>query len=126
MIRTLAAAILMISAGVSNAVAKVITYDCSFSLYASTEGVKKAEQGFSMKFQIDTISREAYMVGNAGLAKVEIFIGDSGITFLEKLATGAVQTTTITGKGDVVHSRHTIILPEIVPTQYYGKCTAEK
>ena len=53
---------------------------------------------------------------------VKVIPGDNGITFLEVLVTGAVQTTTINKQGKAVHSRHTIIAGEFVPSQYYGTC----
>ena len=33
-----------------------------------------------------------------------------------------VQTTTMNKKGKAVHSRHTLIAGEFVPSQYYGTC----
>jgi len=51
-------------------------------------------------------------------------VGLSGVTFLEKLTAGVVQTTTVANDGRSVHSRHTIIGKEMVPSQYYGYCRA--
>ena len=53
---------------------------------------------------------------------VKWLLGDSGMTFFEVLTTGAVQTTTINDQGEAVHSRHTILLGELVASQYYGTC----
>jgi len=47
-----------------------------------------------------------------------------GITLIEVLPTGAVQTTTIAKDGRSVHSRHSIIIGDLVPSQYFGQCTA--
>jgi hypothetical protein len=45
------------------------------------------------------------------------------MTFMEKLTTGVVQTTTIANSGASVHSRHTLLSDnEITPSQYYGRC----
>jgi hypothetical protein len=44
---------------------------------------------------------------------------------MEKLETGAVQTTTISFKGDSVHSRHSVLSEKdgkMVPSQSYGQC----
>ena len=63
----------------------------------------------------------AFAVGR-NVYPVMVIPGDSGMTFLEVLATGAVQTTTISKQGNAVHSRHTILAGEFVPSQYYGSC----
>ena len=52
-------------------------------------------------------------------------IGGAAISFMEKLETGAVQTTTISFKGDSVHSRHSVLSEKdgkMVPSQSYGQC----
>lgn len=56
---------------------------------------------------------------------VRLVVGDEGVTFLEELPTGVVQTTTIHKSGEAVHSRHTSIFGEFVPSQYYGACEYE-
>ena len=63
----------------------------------------------------------AYAVGR-NVYPAEWRLGYSGVTFLEVLKTGAVQTTTIDHQGKAVHSRHTILFGEIVASQYYGTC----
>lgn len=122
MFRILAVVGLLIGLGGPKASAEVHTFNCLFTHYSSVDGLHEAEKNFSMRFQIDSITRESFMIGNAGLAAVENHSGNNGLTFLEKLITGAVQTTTISRNGQAVHSRHSLIMSDLVPTQYYGTC----
>ena len=66
-------------------------------------------------------SGHAFAVGR-NVNPVKVISGIDGMTFLEVLVTGAVQTTTMNKRGEAVHSRHTIILGSLVPGQYYGTC----
>jgi hypothetical protein len=75
-----------------------------------------------MEFTYDDVIGKAAMIGHQGVADVEIHMGPSGVTFSEKLTGGVVQTTTVANDGRSVHSRHTIIGKEMVPSQYYGRC----
>jgi hypothetical protein len=75
-----------------------------------------------MEFAYDDLTGKAVMIGQQGVADVEIHMGSSGVTFSEKLTGGVVQTTTVSNDGRSVHSRHTIIGQEMVPSQYYGQC----
>jgi hypothetical protein len=75
-----------------------------------------------MEFAYDDLTGKAVMIGHQGVADVEIHMGPSGVTFSEKLLAGVVQTTTVSNDGRSVHSRHTIIGKEMVPSQYYGQC----
>ena len=50
----------------------------------------------------------------------KVIPGDNGITFLEMLITGAVQTTTMNKEEKAMHSRHTLIAGQLVPSEYYG------
>ena len=62
------------------------------------------------------------MVGNNGLSAVETNLGSEGITFVEKLSSGSLQTTTIALDGSAVHSRNTIIIGKVLGSQYIGTC----
>jgi len=62
------------------------------------------------------------MEGNIGLNTVNPVLGTMGITFLEVLATGAVQFTAIAKSGGAVHSRNTVMFEGLVSSQYYGIC----
>ncbi len=104
------------------ATAKSIRFECDFTKYSSPDGVKRVKGDFKLEFTLDTISGDAMLVGSNGMTKVFPEMGSDGVTFLELLSTGVVQSTTVSGLGQAVHSRHTIINGEIVPTQYYGAC----
>ena len=106
----------------SAASADVLTFDCRFSMFASPDGVEKLSEDFRMVFRFDDFSGDAFMEGNLGLPSVRSVVGSMGITFLEVLSTGAVQSTTITNSGGAVHSRSTMISGELAPSQYYGTC----
>lgn len=123
-----AALVFIISAAIigasSPAGAKTSRWDCLFNLRAAAEGLFKDD--FRMEFAYDDVTGKAVMMGNQGVADVEIHMGPSGVTFSEKIVSGVVQTTTVANDGRSVHSRHTIIGKEMVPSQYYGQCRAHK
>ena len=96
-------------------------YICSFPTFAQPDGVQSAKD-FVLEFNRDTVTGDAFLVGNSGLNQVFAYVGNDGVTFLESLVTGAVQSTTITTSGSAVHSRHSIIVGDLVPSQYYGNC----
>lgn len=102
------------------AAAKTSKWNCLFKLRAAAEGLFRDD--FRMEFSYDDVTGKAVMIGNQGLADVDIHMGPSGVTFSEKLTGGVVQTTTVANDGRSVHSRHTIIGREMVPSQYYGQC----
>jgi hypothetical protein len=102
------------------AAAKTSRWNCLFGLRAAAEGLFKDD--FRMEFAYDDVTSKAVMIGNQGTADVEIYKGSGSVTFSEKLSGGFVQTTTVADDGRSVHSRHTIIGRELVPSQYYGQC----
>jgi len=102
-----------------------ILYSCTFPKVASPDGLSSAKN-FTLKFAYDDFTKEAVMIGNNGVAKAHPIIGGDGITFLETLTSGAVQSTTISSKGQAVHSRNTIMFGDVIPSQYYGTCTSER
>jgi hypothetical protein len=104
----------------ATAAAKTSKWNCLFKLRAAAEGLFRDD--FRMEFSYDDVTGKAVMIGNQGLADVEIHMGPSGVTFSEKLTGGVVQTTTVANDGRSVHSRHSIIGREMVPSQYYGQC----
>ena len=87
--------------------AKIYRYNCSYTQTASPEGVKSTST-FKLEFAFDDMTGKAVLIGNIGMADVEIYVGNWGVTFLEKIATGTVQTTTIANGGNSVHSRHSL------------------
>jgi hypothetical protein len=77
-----------------------------------------------LRFALDNFTGKAVIIGNAGMSDVDVLGGSHVLTFQKKLATGAVQSTTIARVGRSVHSRHTLLLLEngLTPSQYYGQC----
>lgn len=100
---------------------EAIRYTCSYPIFANLEGLRKASD-FSMEFTYDTLTGDAFMVGNNGTSKVFAQKGSEAITFLEPLPSGAVQVTIVDENGSSAHSRHSIIIGDLVPSQYYGTC----
>ena len=100
--------------------AETVRWRCNYTSYASPERVVAV--AFPMEFVVDTITRKAVIMGNNGMSDVAVVSGTEGFTFQETLSSGAVQTTTIAKDGSSVHSRHTIMLGKLTPSQYYGAC----
>ena len=107
----------------SAAAEQPVRFFCVFNQYVSpeTEGISHAEP-LRIEFVVDGTGH-AFAVGR-NVYPVRIVTGDQGITFLEELVSGAVQSTTIHKTGDAVHSRHTMfsMADEITPSQYCGNC----
>ncbi len=98
------------------------TLVCNYQKYATSEGVQSVKKPFVLTFIIDSKNDAAYLVGNNGSSKVQAIPGGGGITFIEITGSGNIMTTTVDSKGVSVHSRHTQIEGEVVPSQYYGVC----
>ena len=90
-------------------------------------------EGFSTDFVFDGIDYDAgtaRMVGNAGSAPLGAFMGANGATFIEITPTGNVMTTTVFAwwgadrRYVAVHSRHTAIGGDPIPSQVEGACSA--
>ncbi len=109
--------------GAEPAVASTTRLSCAYQATHSPKisGPQDAK-GFKLEFTLDNATGKAYMVGNAGLSDVFVTKGSEGLTFLETLPTGAVQSTTVSWNGESVHSRHSMIQGALVPSQYYGRC----
>jgi len=105
--------------------AKSVRFFCDYPSFASPDGVEKVTKKFSLEFAVDTISGTAVMIGSIGVENVAVHAGVHAITFMERIGTGIVQTTTVNMRnGETIHSRHSLIGEgaKFVPTQYYGKC----
>lgn len=98
------------------------TLVCNYQKYATSEGMQSVKKPFVLTFIVDSKSNAAYSVGNNGSSKVQAVPGGGGITFIEMTGSGNIMTTTVDSKGVSVHSRHTQIEGEVVPSQYYGVC----
>lgn len=105
--------------------AEVISYYCNYPNYSNEEGLSKSD-AFNIEFKYDTVTEDAFMIGNNGLSKVGAIKKSEGITFLEPLSSGAIQTTTIANNNKSVHSRHTLLWGDLIPSQYYGKCKSSE
>jgi hypothetical protein len=105
----------------SSTAAKTYRWNCVYTQVASPKGL--LNERFSLEFAFDDITERAVMIGNQGVADVEVHRGPLSVTFMEKLSGGVVQTTTVTNDGKSVHSRHTVMGKEMMPTQYYGQCS---
>lgn len=118
--------VLMATYGPTLATAKSYKWSCTYPTEASPDGVK-AQTNFKLDFAFDDITGKAVLVGNNGVADVDVHIGSEAISFMEKLKTGAVQNTIISSSGDSVHSRHTLMtgLGKMVPSQSYGQCVRQ-
>ena len=104
------------------AICKTIEYKCSYPKYASIEGIK-TEKSFELTFMIDETTKKTYMKGNNGISELKMIdVQFGGISFLEITDGGNIVTTAIDKNNLSVHSRNSIIMGELVASQYYGKC----
>lgn len=104
------------------AFASTNTFECIYKTYSDEEGNHKAKDNFAMSFLVDPTARKAYMLGSLGSTEVKLIQNTGGVTFVEVTGTGNVMVTVISDDGRSVHSRNGIVLGEIVPSQYYGRC----
>ena len=98
------------------------TIVCDYSKYASPDGLVKVEKKFQLNFIIDSKTDKTYLLGNAGTEEVSMISGEYGMTFVEITGVGNVMTTTVLPNGESVHSRNSVILGDLIPSQYYGTC----
>lgn len=101
------------------------SYTCKFSVEATPKGLSKQASPFELRFVVDASTRKAYLLGNGGSSEVEIVPNTGGISFVEITASGNVMVTAVTNSGEAVHSRNGIMFKELVPSQFYGKCTRQ-
>lgn len=110
---------------VSAVAAEVVDVSCIFPDFYTLKVGPKHGGDFGLEFMVDTIQGKAYVKGNNGVSEVSYNSGPGGITFLEMLNSGAVQSTSVLFKdGSAVHSRHSILGGQVLsPSQYYGSCS---
>jgi hypothetical protein len=109
--------------GSPSAAAAAVEWHCTYTKVCFGEEQRCEEvKNFELRFTTDTIEQETVTFGNMGMSDVLTWPGSDGVTFIEHLETGAIQTTTISKTGQSVHSRHTLMLGDLVPSQYYGTC----
>ena len=119
---TIVASMLAVTSG-AKATPPTLRYFCQFKISASLDGLEKVDN-FTLEFILETATGKGMLIGNNGFSEVVVINGAYGITFLELLKTGAVQSTSIVNDTfTAVHSRHSILLGDVlIPSQYYGKC----
>ena len=106
------------------ATAKGYRWSCIYSDKVSPAG-SETDAYLKLDFIFDDVTRKAIVLGS-NASVVDVHIGSLAISFMEKLETGAVQTTVISFAGGSTHSRHTLLSDnDLVPSQYYGQCTKE-
>ncbi|WP_157440921.1 hypothetical protein [Aestuariivita boseongensis] len=120
--QSLAVLALLMTMQADTAAAGSIRFQCLYHFACSKFG-DCGSADFTLEFVIDSTTKRAVLIGNNGLATVQAYEGANSVTFLEALASGAVQTTTIADDGSSVHSRHTIIGENISNSQFIGTCT---
>lgn len=98
------------------------TLECNYDTFSAQDGNHRLKEEFKLTFIIDTEKNVSYLVGNQGSTEVSLIPTHNGLSFIEITGSGNVMTTTMDKKNSSVHSRNTILLGELVPTQYYGKC----
>lgn len=107
---------------VSQEAAAESLFTCNYHHFSSDLLKVEKVTGFDLRFIVRD-DGTASMIGNAGAAPVQPVIGEDQITFFETTASGNFMMTTIDfGRLNSVHSRHTVIDSDLVPSQYYGRC----
>ena len=117
-------AVAVVALVASEASGELLKWRCDFDKRVDIEGV--AKEAMPLVFIVDTISQKAFMEGNSGFTEVDFHIGETAFSFMEKLGSGAVQTTTVTNDGLAVHSRNTVLFGELVTAQYLGACVPKQ
>ena len=100
-----------------------ISYRCSFPKVITIDrGLQ--DQDFAFTLAYDSVTKTAAMIGNNGVSTLQVYSGPDATSFLEFVATGAVQTLTMLPSGAAVYSRHTLWPGDdgFVASQQYGSC----
>lgn len=113
--------ILSLLAFATKSYAEVLKWNCEFEIRIDADGAEN--ELMPLAFTVDTESHLAFMEGNVGVVEVEIFIGDEAFSFIQRITSGSLQTTTILRSGFAVHSRNTVISGELVAAQHFGRCS---
>jgi hypothetical protein len=99
-----------------------ITYICAYPTWSDEDGNHPAND-FNLTFIVDSENETAYMLGNLGTSEIIFLPKITGTNFLEMSDTGNIYTTTIDDNLNSVHSRNSVILGQLLASQYYGGCT---
>lgn len=104
------------------AFASPTTLSCEFNQLSSPKGLEKEDE-FNFRILWDAEKNIAYIQGTVGTSPLEIIASDTQVSFIEITNTKNIMVTTIGNGGKAVHSRNSIIMGELVPSQYYGTCS---
>lgn len=117
-------ALALLSAIESSALAKddPTLFTCSYTTFSNEKGLHSAEKGFELRFMIERRTAKSYFIGNNGSTEVKLIRNADGLSFVEITDFGNVMVTAINRSGKSVHSRSSIVLGDLVPSQYYGHC----
>ncbi|RAH98278.1 hypothetical protein DLJ53_26580 [Acuticoccus sediminis] len=108
--------------GATDAAAEVVNVECVFDMRRDADGTKSDRM--ELHYKLDKTTGRAILEGNAGLSDVVLHMGTEGFSFIEVTESGAVMTTTVViSTGRAVHSRNTVIVRELVESQYLGRCS---
>ena len=81
---------------------------------------------FELNFHVDKTTDKSYIMAFDGtLIDVHRIENQNQISFLEITPSGNIMTTAIDSNLNSVHSRNTVTLGEILPSQYYGTCVVK-
>ena len=107
-----------------SALADTTTYVCDYKTFSDNEdGLQEVDSPFVLIFVVDNENGKAAIVGNSWSEEVTIIANDGGgLTFVEITVSGNVMTTTCDSSGKSVHSRNSVLLGELIPSQFYGRC----
>ena len=106
---------------------EIYTFVCSFNKVASQDGVEKTDDSKFPPIKFiwkPEDGNQALMSGNAGTVKVLVHLGDEHVDFIQMEPIN-VTTTILFKTGEVVHSRNTVLLGHLMPSQYYGKVVVQ-
>ncbi len=104
------------------AIAATTSYTCIFPVENSPKGLSRPATPLELRYLEDAMAKKSYLMGNNGSSEVHAIKNMSGTSFIEITGSGNVMITAITNTGDAVHSRHSILSGNLIPSQYYGKC----
>ena len=107
------------------AIGEAIRLVCDFASFSTPkDGLRSGEFGFLITW--DNVTNDAFMTGNNGVAPLLVVPGDGLVTYIERVPSGTLNTTTVLSDGHAVHSRHTVMGGELlIPSQYYGICAPD-
>ncbi len=106
----------------SSAIADPMTIICDYPTWSDQEGRHKAKDKFVLTFIVDKDADKAYMMGKLGTTEIIKMETPEQMAFLEITDTANTMATVITKDLKSVHSRHSVLFGNLIPSQYYGAC----